>query len=216
MRRGVTFRELAGLVRRHLLAVTAVLAIAAGLGYGLERTPPMYTESAAVIFTVKGSVADSRPSATYLPSLIATEVMLGQALMTPPWESEIRDAGGNASFDFAPFNSYSLQYPDYYEPGTMLTATSQRPGDVQRTFSIVFRLLGQRLAAMQAEARVPVSNRIRALLVGNGVPVAQPGSPTRVLGGLLILAMVAVFTVANFLDRRSGRPLRSTRGRRVS
>jgi hypothetical protein len=215
MRCGVTIRELAGLVRRHLLAVTAVLVIAAGVGYGLRRTPPLYSESASVIFTVKGSVADARHSATYLPSLIATEVMLAQVLMTPPWQSTIRNAGGNASYDFTPFNSYSLQYPDYYEPGTMLTAMSQRPGDVRRTFNLVFGLLGQRLTAMQAEARVPSRDRIQALLVGNGAPVLQPGSPTRVLGGLLILAVMAVFMVMNFLDRRSGRILRSTRGRRA-
>jgi hypothetical protein len=214
MRRGVTFRELAALMRRHLLAATAVLMIAAGLGYGLRRTPPLYSESAAVVFTVKGSLADSRPSASYLPSLIATEVMMAQALMTPPWQSEIRDAGGNASFDFTPFNSYSLQYPNYYEPGAMLTATSQRPADVRRTFTLVCQLLGQRLTAMQAGARVPARDRIQVLLVGNGAPAAQPGSPTRVLGGLFMLAAMAVFMVVNFLDRRrSGRLFRLTRGR---
>jgi len=213
MRRGVTFRELAGLMRRHLLAVTVVLMIAAGVGYGLRRTPPLYSESAAVMFTVKGSLADSRPSASYLSSLIATEVMMAETLMTSPWQSKIRDEGGEGSFDFTPFNSYSLQYPNYYEPGATLTAVSRRPADVKRTFTLVFQLLGQRLSAMQAKARVPARDRIQALLVGNDTPVAQPGSPKRVLGGLLMLAVIAVFTVMNFLDRRSGRLFRSTRGR---
>jgi hypothetical protein len=213
MRRGVTFRELARLMRRHLLAVTAVLLIAVGVGYGIERTPPLYSESASVMFTVQGSLADSRPSASYLPSIIATEVMMAETAMTPPWQSKIRDAGGKASFAFTPFNSYSLQYPDYYEPGATLTATSQRPADVQRTFTLVFRLLAQRLTAMQADARVPAGDRIQARLVGKGALVVQPGSPTRVLAGLLMLAVIALFTVVNFLDRRSGQIFRTARGR---
>jgi hypothetical protein len=211
MRRGVTFRELAGLMRRHLLAMTAVLVIAAGVGYGLRRTPSLYSESASVIFTVQGSFADSRPSASYLPSLIATEVMMAATLMAPPWQSKVGDANGKASFALTPLNSYSLQYPDYYEPGATLTATSERPVDVQRTFALALQILGQRLAAMQAQARVPASDRIQARLVGKGALTAQPGSPTRVLAGLLALAVIALFTVVNFLDRRSGRFFRSTR-----
>ena len=201
----MTLREIAALMRRHLLAVAVVLLIAAGGGYYIGSTPPMYSESATVVFTAKNSPAGSRSNASFIVPLIATEVMMAQTLTSPPGQSQVRAAGGTASFQFVPSNLYSLQYPYYDEPDATLTATSQRPADAQRTFMVVLRLLGQRLTAMQAQARVPLRSRIQEYLVADTGLAIQPASSTRVLAGLVLLTLAGVFMVANFLDRRQRR-----------
>lgn len=202
MGQGMTLREIAALMHRHLLAVAVVLLTATGVGYGIMRTPPVYSQSATVVFMAKNSPDGSHSSATFLNPLVATEVMMTQILSSPLSQSQVRAAGGTASFELVPFNLYSLQYPDYGEPIAMLTTTSQRPADVERTFTVVLRLLGQRLAAMQGQAGVPRRSRIQDYLTGNTGPVAQPGSARRVFAGLAMLTVLAVFMVAKCLDRR--------------
>jgi hypothetical protein len=204
MGQGMTVREIAALMRRHLLAMAVVLMIAAGVTYSIMSTPPIYSESATVIFSAGPSLADSRLSASFMIPLIATEVMLSQTMMSSPAQSQVRAAGGTAAFELMPYNLYSLQYPDYGEPITMLTVTSSDPEAIQRTFGVVLGILGQRLAAMQAH--VPPRNRVQDSLVGDSGMAAQPGSSVRVLAGLVLLTVIAVFTVANFLDRRQYRP----------
>ena len=199
MGQGMTLREIAALMRRHLLAVAVVLMISAGVGYRIMNTAPMYSESATVVFMAKNSPVGSRSNASFITPLIATEVMTVQTLMSPPEESQVRAAGGTASFQVVPLNQYSQQYPDYEEPAATLTTTSRRPADVHRTFTAVLRLLGQRLAAMQTG--VPSRSRIQASLIGDTGSVIQPDSSTRVFAGLVLLTVVAVFSTANFLDR---------------
>ena len=131
----MTLREIAALMRRHLLAVTVVLLIAAGGGYYIGNTPPMYSESATVVFTAKNSPSGASSNASFIAPLIATEVMMAQTFLTPPAQSEVRAAGGTASFQFVPLNLYSEQYPNYDEPDATLTTTSQRPADAERTFT---------------------------------------------------------------------------------
>jgi hypothetical protein len=120
--------------------------------------------------------------------------------MSAPEESQVRAAGGRASYQFAPLNLYSMQYPDYNEPAATLTTASQDPGDVQRTFSVVLQVLGRQLATLQA--RVPAASRVHVYLVGDSGLAPQPGSSARVYGGLALLTIVAVFSVVNFFDRR--------------
>ena len=202
----MTFCAIAGLMRRHLLAVTVVLIIAVCAGYDIRSSPTMYSESATVEYAVARSLGKSDVKGQFAIPLIATEVMMSQALMSRPAQGQVRAAGGTAQFEFVPANLYSLQYPNYDEPAAALTTTSQRPAEVRRTFHVVLRLLGQRLAGLQAQAGVPARNRIRTFLSGDTGPVAQPGSSTRVSAGLALLTVVAVFMVANFLDRRQRGP----------
>jgi len=214
MGQGMTVRKIAALMRRHLVAVIVVLTIAAGVTYSIVSTPPTYSETATVIFSAGPSLADSRASASFMIPLIATEVMMSQTMMSSPTQNQVRAVGGTASFELVPYNLYSLQYPDYGEPITMLTVTSPSPAAIQRTFGAVLGLLGRRLAAMQAQ--VPPRNRIQDSLVGDSGIAAQPGSSMRVLGGLVLLTVIAVFMVANFLDRRQYRlGVPRPRGRQV-
>jgi hypothetical protein len=196
------FLGTAALMRRHLLAVIVMLMLAAGVAYDIKSTPPTYSESASVAFTVTKFLAWPNVPATVRKPLIATEVMMTQALMTRPARQQVSAAGGTAQLQFSPFNTYNLQFPDYAEPIATVTATSPSRAEVQRTLRVAVRLLQGRLAALQAQAGVPASDRIRASLVADTGPLAQPGSPARVFAGLALLTVVALFMVTSFLDRR--------------
>ena len=193
------FQGTVALMRRHLLAVIVMLILAAGVAYDIKSTPPTYSESASVAFTVTKFLAWPNLPATIRKPLIATEVMMTQALMTRPARQQVSAAGGTARLDISPFN---LQFPDYAEPIATVTAAGPSKAGVQRTFTVAVRLLQERLAALQAQAGVSPRDRIRASLVADTGPLAQPGSPARVFAGLVLLTVVAVFMVTSFLDRR--------------
>jgi hypothetical protein len=202
---------------RHRLAVVIVLVMAACLAYLLKNTPTQYSDSSTVVFSA--AFADVNPSPALSQSLIASEAMMTETMMSPGMAEQVRAAGGTAPFSMIPFNVYNMQYPDYAEPTATLTATSLSEADAQRTFRIVLRVLTQRMAVIQADARVPAENRIQVNTVGSTGTLVQPGSPARAFGGLVLLTLIAAISAANFLDRRRARldslgpgPARSGRG----
>ena len=148
------FQGTVALMRRHLLAVIVMLILAAGIAYDIKSTPPTYSESASVAFTVTKFLAWPNLPATIRKPLIATEVMMTQALMTRPARQQVSAAGGTAQLDISPFNTYNLQFPDYAEPIATVTAAGPSKAGVQRTFTVAVRLLQERLAALQAQAGV--------------------------------------------------------------
>jgi hypothetical protein len=198
----MNIRETVALFRRHLLAVAVVLIIAAGVAYELESTPLLYSESATLEFIVAKSSVYSSINMLQIKPLIATEVMMAQTMTTPAGQDQVRKWGGAAQFSITPENMYSMQYPEYAEPSATLTATSQDPAAVRRTFTIVGRLLGQRLAALQARAKTPARQYVSVSVIGDTGPLPQPGSRTRLFGGLAVLTLVSLFMVTIFLDRR--------------
>jgi len=204
-------------LRRRLLAVMVVLMLAAGVGYHLRKTPPIYSDSATVVFRVKKSVMWSNVHTTPAKSLITTEVMITQDLMSPSARHRVSAAGGTARFSLSPFNTYNLQFPNYAEPVATVSATSLSPAAARRTFRLVLGFLRKRLATMQARAGVPPRDRIRTYLVGRAGPVTQRGSPARVFAGLALLTVVAAVMISAFAggrrDRRRARSARPARWR---
>jgi hypothetical protein len=199
----MSLQGIVALLRRHILAVMAVLVLASGAGYDLKGSAPTYSESATVVFTVKAVLFRAFDHySTFRNSLIATEVMMAQDLSSHDAEAQIRAMGGTAQFQLAPFNVYDMQYPDYAEPFGTLTAASTSPANVQRTMALALKYLASRLATVQAQAGVHPGNQIHIYLTGKVPPTKQPGSRTRVFAGLALLTVVAVFIVSNFLDRR--------------
>lgn len=198
----MSFREITTPAKRRLIAVTAALVLAGGVGYYLKSTPPMYLENATVVFTApKGIAYPPNPYSSFNAALITTGDVIVTTLSSPEYQSRVRAAGGTANYTVALVNLYNLQFPDYGEPFATLTATSQSPTAVKNTFTIISRLLTQLLATRQVQASVPRRYLISTVQVGDTGTIVQPGSRKRAYAGVILLALVVGFMISSFLDR---------------
>ncbi len=206
----MTFHEIIALLHRHILAVAVVVLLASLAGYDILTTPPVYSESGSVIFTMTrhpaGLTRSSNQSVLIGQSLIATEATMAEAVSSPPAAASLRAAGGTAQFTVTPFNAYDLEYPDYAEPSATLAASSPSPSATHRTFRLVLNLIAHRLAAWQARAGAAAGNRIRVYVAADTGLQRSSGSGVRVFGGMAALTTVAVFVVAGLLDRHRRPP----------
>jgi hypothetical protein len=197
--------SLSGNAGRKWLRVASgliVICLAAAAGYDIKRTPPTYLESAAVIFSLPKS--QTAPDAYFLfaSSLITSGAAMTQVLASSQVQHQIRKASGRASVSLALTNLYNEEYPNYGEPLATLTAASPSAAHVHRAFKVAVRLLGNVLAARQAQAGVPPRNRILARVIGDTGPMVQAGSPKRVFAGLVTLVFMAVSVLWGLLGRR--------------
>ncbi len=173
--------------------------------YCLHQAPPGYSESATVVFTAAGHLVGGA-GANFRDSLIATEVMMAQDLMSQTAQAQVRADGGGQDYRLSPFNLYDLQYPNYQVPVATLTVTAHTLSAAQLTFSVVVRILRHRLAALQSQVRVRAASRLHCYLAHDQVTILDAGSRVRVLAGLAVLAGVAFFMAAAFADRRRASP----------
>jgi hypothetical protein len=192
------------LLWRHLAAVVAVVLAAEFAVYQVRHTPPAYAAGATVVFSSPGP-PDGVLARRDTPALITTETMMAE-LMASRWAQDlVRRRGGTGQFQVSPENTANLQYPDYADPLATITVTAPEAAAAQRTFAAVYSVLARQLAGLQARTGVPPPLRIQLRLVSVSAPAPQPGSPVRVLAGLALLTVMAVFLVVTFLDRRRGR-----------
>jgi hypothetical protein len=91
-----------------------------------------------------------------------------------------------------------------------VSTSSTDPAAAARTFTAVTQVLERELTTRQTQARVPRFNYIGLRILGQTGPLSQKGSTKRSYAGLLFLAIVAVLSIAGFLDRYSI-PLRRLR-----
>lgn len=185
-----------------LAAVATMVLLAAVAGYSIAKTPPMYMESATVVFNLPKSKTSPNAYYIFAVPLITSGEVVAQILMSDQAMRQIREAGGTASVKLALVNLYDEEYPDYGVPLATLTATSPSAENVHRTFMIAERRLGHILAARQAQLHVAPRNRISDQIIADTGPLPQDGSSKRVFAGLALLTVVAVSTVWGFLNRR--------------
>ena len=178
--------------RLRLTLVAATLLLAAGAGYDIKISPPMYLESATVELALPET--QNAPNAYYMfaPSLIASGEVMVQILMSPSAQHQIDAAGRAARVSLALVNLYNEEYPYYGVPLATLTAASPVAADAHRTFLVAAHVLVLLLAARQKQMGVPPSGRISAQILGDSGPIIQAGSRARVFGGLAFLAAIVV------------------------
>jgi hypothetical protein len=186
------------LLRRHLVAVTVVLAIAAGSAWDIKSNPPVYQESAEVIFAVPGP----NPYSTLNSELVPAANLMTRTMQGAGYEQQVRQAGGTAEFNIGLVNLYNEQFPYYDDPYVTVTAQSPGPEDASRTFQIAVRVFRNLVTVRQAQAGVQRQDFITTHIVADSGPVAQLGSMKRALAGLVVLTIMVLFLVVNFLDRR--------------
>ena len=190
----------------RLGAVVMVLFLAAGIEYDIVYTPPMYLESATVVFSLPKSQDALSAYLGYAPSLITTADAMTQILASPQAQRQIREAGGTASVSLALVNLYDEEYPNYGVPLATLTARSLSPAADRQTFVLAEQRIHRLLAVRQAGFGVRPYNRISAQIIGDTGPIIQSGSSRRVLAGLAVLSLVAVSMLWSCIDRRAGGP----------
>jgi hypothetical protein len=191
-----------GLVMHHwprLIAIVVTGIVAAAVGAVILRTDPVYTETAAVLFTFPSR----NPVETYswrADSLIATGSIVSQVVMGPQISARIRKAGGTASYHLAMVNLYNDDYPEYGYPEALLTVSSASAASTHHTFVIARRMLAAVLASSQRQAGARPGRRIAASVTGDSGPVAESGSRKGALAGLLLLALVGGGTAWNLMS----------------
>lgn len=193
----------------RLTLVVATLLLAAGAGYDIKISPPLYLESATVEFSPPKVPNAANAYYVFAPSLITSGEAMVQILMSPSVQNQIGAVGRGASVSLALVNLYNEEYPNYGVPLATLTAASPVAADTHRTFVVAARTLGLLLAARQEQAGVRPSDRISARILGDSGPIIQTGSRARVYGGLALLAAMAIGLAGDGAGRRARKPGRS-------
>jgi hypothetical protein len=197
--RSVSLFEMTALFRRHMVAVSAVLILAAGLAYYFKHANPGYADGATVAFTTPvrqgGPFSGSQ-------SLLVIDELATNLVMSAQGQRQVRSAGGTASYDVALVNLYNEEYPNYSVPYVTVTTTSPDPVAAQYTFNVVMKVLQDDLVSLQTRKGAPPNAWIglRAIAPATG-PLPLRGSSKRTLAALAILALIASFVVAKFFDR---------------
>jgi hypothetical protein len=156
-----------------------------------------------MVFTAPTSTLFPNPLTSLSDTLIDTAGAMAITVMSPQVQQDVQLAGGTAAYDVELINTYNLEYPNFSDPYVTITANAASPAQARHTFNLVTQFLVRDLALDQAGV-LPI-NRISARVIGATGPLSQQGSPKRVLAGVLTLTLVALFSVACFLD---GHPIR--------
>jgi hypothetical protein len=192
----MSLSESAALFWRHKVLTALVLVVALMVAVYIKKTPPMYQESATVVFI--GAVKAPNPYAVFTGDLVATGYIVMRTLASQESAEQIAKAGGSAAYTVGLANGYNLEYPVYGEPYGTLTSMSRSSAAVQRTFAVVSAQLDRILAVRQAN--VPPGARIVAHLIGRTGLTVVPGSSKRVYAGELILSVIALFMIVGIAD----------------
>jgi hypothetical protein len=207
--------EMGALLRRHFIAVLAVLLLAAWVLHDFKATPTVWTDGATVIFKPPASTRYPNPYESGGGSSIIAAGVIASYVSGSEGQRLVTAAGGNMPYDVELINSYNQDYPDYSAPDVNVSVTGTDLASVMRTYAAVIKVMYAQANARQAAAKAPKVDRIKIQLISNPGPLAQPGSSKRSLGGLMLLILVGIFAVAIFFDRhpiRLGEIARSRRG----
>ena len=210
----ITLHQIAGLIRRHLVAVAVVLLVAIGFAYKLHKAPVPFQEGSTAVFTIPSSTANPNPYSVFTTDLINTAEMTAQRMMSPQSQDRVRQAGGSAVYNLAMYNLYNEEYPNYSYPFVIVTVAGATAQQVQATYAVVTAQLQQTLASEQAVYGALPINQINEHIVGDSGVVALTGSKKRVYAGLAALTIIILFGVLRFLDRRRLPALRRVIARR--
>lgn len=198
-------RALKPILWQHWLALIIVFAIVAVTGYEVKRTPPAYLESATVSFILPRPLNNLTSETVLSSSLITSDAVISQIMMSPEYQRLVHEAGGTAGFDYELINSNDDEYPEYKYPLATLTIQSSNRVAVQRTFAVALRQLKQLVMRQQVQLGVPPRSRVSVGVVGDTGPIRQQGSTVRSLGALALLAAIAVSMITTWLDRHRSR-----------
>jgi hypothetical protein len=197
----MSLRALARLARRHWIAMIVILLLTMAVGFDFRHASPLYQSTGTILFSAS-LPGQSNPDQVSGGDLIVTADVVVRSVMSPAGQLQVGQAGGTSDYQFGLVNFYNQQYPSYQEPAALLQASSRDPAVAARTFAAALAVIQRNLRARQAANRTPAGDRITAALTGGSSgPVPQTGYPKRTYAGLLLLAIIAAYSVATALDR---------------
>jgi hypothetical protein len=211
----VSIFDIAALLRRHLVAVLAVLVLALWVVHDFKATPMVWNDSATVVFKPPISQRYPNPYESGGGSIITAAGVIATYVNGSEGQKLVAAAGGTLPYSTELINSYNQDYPNYSAPEVDVEVNGTDIGAVMRTYTAVIQVLKAQTVARQTAAKAPKVDRIAIQVIGDPGPLDQPGSSKRGLGGLMLLTLVGIFAVAIFFDRhpiRLGELTRSRRG----
>lgn len=211
----MNIRQLAALVRRHIIAAGLILVVTAGIAIDFKLTPSPYTETATVALEPENfnSIEPLSVDSDYLQntSLIATCQVLVMLVSGPQGEAQLRKAGVTSKFMLSLVNESNIDDPSYDYPQLLVSATSGDPDSTHRQFSEAMQVIAADIARLQTGYPFSEKYRIKTYMLSDSGPVSQRGSLVRSYAALVFLALIATFLMCSLLDRRSNRDLRINR-----
>jgi hypothetical protein len=193
--------EIGALLRRHFIAVLGVLVLAVWVVHDFKGTPTVYGDGATVVLKPPISTRYPNPYESGGGSVITATGVIAAYVQGSAGQRLVSAAGGTLPYTVQLINSYNQDFPNYVAPEIDVEVTGTDVGSVIRTYAAVIQVLKAQVVARQKAARVPKIDRIQTLVIGDPGPLAQPGSPKRSLGGLMVLTLVGIFAVAIFFER---------------
>ena len=193
--------EIGALLRRHFIAVLAVLVLAVWTVHDFKSTPMVYSDSATVVFKPPISKRYPNPYESGGGSIITAAGVIANYVNGSEGQKLVSAAGGTLPYTVELINTYNQDYPNYSAPEVDVEVNGTDIGAVTRTYAAVIQVIKDQTTARQIAAKAPKVDRIHLLVIGNPGPLSQPGSSKRAMGGLMLLTMVGIFAVAIFFER---------------
>jgi hypothetical protein len=206
--------EIGALLRRHFIAVLAVLVLALWLVHDFKATPMVYDDSATVVFKPPASQRYPNPYESGGGSIITAAGVIATYVNGSEGQKLVSAAGGTLPYTTQLINAYNQDYPNYSAPEVDVEVNGTDLGAVTRTYAAVIQVIKDQTVARQVAVKAPKVDRIHAIVIGDPGPLSQPGSSKRTLGGLMLLTLVGIFAVAIFFDRHPIRLRELGRSRR--
>jgi hypothetical protein len=210
----VSILEIGALLRRHFIAVLAVLVLALWTVHDFKATPMVYTDGATVVFKPPISQRYPNPYESGGGSIITAAGVIANYVNGSEGQKLVSAAGGTQPYTVQLINAYNQDYPNYTDPEVDVEVTGTDIAAITRTYAAVIQVLKDQTVARQKAAKAPKVDRIHLLVIGDPGPLSQPGSSKRTLGGLMLLTVVGIFAVAIFFERHPVRLRQLGRSRR--
>ena len=201
-------RELAALARRHLLSIGCILLVTAGVAIGFRYTQSGYKESATIALEPESfvNVEPINIDQNFLlnTSLITTCQVLAMHLSGPQGAAQLLRAGVTGSFAVSVVNSSNADTPTYPYPDLSISVADESSGGTHKQFIQAIHVLVSNIANFQAGDQLSPQGGFVTYTLSDTGPVSQRGSLVRSYAALMFIALIAIFLLCRFLDRRSG------------
>jgi hypothetical protein len=127
--------EIGALLRRHFIAVLAVLALALWLVHEFKATPMVYTDGATVVFKPPVSSRYPNPYESGGGSIITAAGVIAGYVQGSEGQMLVSAAGGTLPYTTQLINTYNQDFPNYSAPEVDVEVTGTDIGAVTRTYA---------------------------------------------------------------------------------